>query len=227
MKIPPHRLSGSGHIENYRHVPYALIFPLYLVIFFATEQIVTDNYWVSYLPLDAYIPFNEWFVIPYVLWYPFMIVTGFYLMFHDAVEFKRYMLYIAVGFYGACAVYLLFPNGQDLRPAQMPRENVLTAILGWLYAHDTNTNVLPSTHVIGCMGVCFAVFHCKRIRSKCLKAGTVFLALLICVSTVFVKQHSILDFFAAVPFSLLVYWIVYHIGWPRLRREAKKQSSSS
>ena len=121
-------------------------------------------------------------------------------MFHDAVEFKRYMLYIAVGFYGACVVYLLFPDGQDLRPAQVPRRrNVLTAILGWLYAHDTNTNVLPSTHVIGCMGVCFAVFHCKRIHSTLLKAGTVFLALLICASTVFVKQHSILDFFVAVP----------------------------
>ena len=49
-----HRLSGSGHIENYRHVPYALIFPLYLVIFFVTEQIVTDNYWVSYLPLETH-----------------------------------------------------------------------------------------------------------------------------------------------------------------------------
>ena len=37
------------------------------------------------------------------------------------------------------------------------------------------------------------------------------LGLLISISTVFVKQHSILDFFVAVPFTLLVHFLVYGV----------------
>ena len=35
------------------------------------------------------------------------------------------------------------------------------------------------------------------------------LALLICASTVFVKQHSVLDIFVAIPWSLACGWIIY------------------
>ncbi|MFR7743092.1 MAG: hypothetical protein ACLU3I_07230 [Acutalibacteraceae bacterium] len=36
------------------------------------------------------------------------------------------------------------------------------------------------------------------------------LGLLICASTVLVKQHSILDVFVAIPVSAVLYFIVYH-----------------
>lgn len=221
MKKPHLPFPTCNGRPDYSHLPYTIIFPVYLLLFFLTERVVTDHYWVSYISLDDAIPFCEWFVIPYILWYPFLIITGLYLMFHDAVAYKRYMLYIAVGFYGACMIYLIFPNGQDLRPAQMPKDNFLTEILSWLYAHDTNTNVLPSTHVIGSMGACFAVFHTKTIHAQWVKVLTVLLAVIISISTAFVKQHSILDFLVAIPFSLFVYWIVYWVGWPKLRAAAK------
>lgn len=61
---------------------YMLYIPVYLLLFFIVEQLVpsTCDYWVSYLPLDDLIPFCEYFVIFYCLWYPLLIATAIYLL---------------------------------------------------------------------------------------------------------------------------------------------------
>ena len=46
------------------------------------------------------------------------------------------------------------------------------------------------------------------------------LGLLICASTVLVKQHSILDVFAAIPVSVILYFIVYHRAFREKRKHA-------
>ena len=54
--------------KEYYHV---LFLPVYLISFFIVERVVpTEGYWVSYLPMDDKIPFVDWFVIFYALWYP-------------------------------------------------------------------------------------------------------------------------------------------------------------
>ena len=68
----------------------------------------------------------------------------------------------------------------------------------------------PSAHVTGAIAVAAATLHCPSLRNtKWLRRGTVALCFLIAVSTVFIKQHSILDVFAgvaaAVPFYLVYY----------------------
>ena len=209
--------------KYYKHLWFCLVLPVYLVSFWIVEHIVVDNYWVSYMPVDDMIPFNELFVIPYVFWYPFMIVTGLYLLYRNSGDFRRYTLFIAIAFLSALAFCLIFPNGQDLRPAVFPRENLLTGILGILYKADTNTNVLPSMHVLGSMAVVFAVFNSKSLKKKKLtRAVTIFLACLISFSTVFVKQHSLLDMIVAIPWGFAVYAIVYlpyNIKQHRLKKE--------
>jgi membrane-associated phospholipid phosphatase len=46
------------------------------------------------------------------------------------------------------------------------------------------------------------------------------LGLLICASTVLVKQHSILDVFVAIPVSAVLYFIVYHRAFRKKRKHA-------
>ncbi|MBQ8975412.1 MAG: phosphatase PAP2 family protein [Oscillospiraceae bacterium] len=194
----------------YRHLWYVLVLPIYLICFWICEHIVVNNYWSSYLPLDDLIPFNEIFVIAYVAWYPCLIAMGIALLIRNSGDFRRYMLFIGVGFLSALAFCLIFPNGQDLRPAEFPRDNLLTRVLGMLYAADTNTNVLPSMHVIGAFAFVFPAFEAKSLRShRWIKVLSVVMAVLICVSTVFVKQHSVLDTLAGIPWSFAKYAAVY------------------
>lgn len=178
----------------WRDLQYALWLPLYLLLFLILERMPMDRYWATQLPLDAHIPFCEWFVIPYCLWYPFLVITGLYLLRRDRAAFRRYMLFLGTTFLLSAAIWLLVPNGQDLRPAVFPRENPLTALTAGLYRIDTNTNVFPSVHVLGSVGAALAVRDCRALkRKKLLRTGAVLLAAAICISTVFIKQHSVLD----------------------------------
>ena len=206
----PNRLR-IGTVENYRHLWMLSIWVVYLALFFVIEHVVTENYWVSYMPLDDKIPFCEYFIIPYCLWHPLLAVMTAYLAFFDAENFKRYMAFIGIGFITTGIFCLLFPNGQDLRLTEFPRENLCTQFVRIIYAADTNTNVLPSMHVIGCGALIAACFHTPSLRKRHLHWVMLPLGLLISISTVFVKQHSILDFIVAVPFTLLIHLLVYGV----------------
>ncbi|HEY5466664.1 MAG TPA: phosphatase PAP2 family protein [Clostridia bacterium] len=196
-------------MKNKRHLLLILYVPLYLFCFYLLERHVTTDYWVAYLPIDDRIPFLPGFVVFYVLWYPFMIGTGFYLLFRDVPTFKRYMWFIIIGFSLSLAICALFPNGQNLRPTVFADSSIFTRIVQALYRTDTNTNVLPSMHVVGCVAVVLAVFYCKSLKNGWIRSGTVLMATLISASTLLIKQHSVLDLLAALAVSVPVWGIVY------------------
>lgn len=194
---------------KHKHLLLLAYIPLYLTAFFLIEKYITTDYWVSYIPLDDVIPFLEGFVILYCLWYPFMICTGLYLLIKDIPAFERYMWFIIIGFTTCIAICAIFPNGQNLRPAEFERINLFTGMVEAIYRVDTNTNVLPSMHVVGSLAAAFAIFDCDALKNKLIRISTVILTALICISTVLIKQHSILDIFAGIAVSIPIYFIVY------------------
>ncbi len=196
--------------EN-RHWFWALYLPLYLAAFFWVEKLVPSSapYWVSYWPaVDDAIPFCAPFVLAYYLWLPFMVLPGFYFALRWPDCFRRYMKFIALGFSLCLVFFVLFPNGQDLRPASFPEDTLFTRMVGLLYSVDTNTNVLPSVHALGSVLVAFAAYDCPACKPF-LRIAAILAALLICASTLFIKQHSILDIFAGILLAVPLYWFVY------------------
>lgn len=178
----------------WQDLKYTLWLPPYLLLFLALERLPAGAYWATQLPIDTRIPFCEWALIPYCLWYPFLVLTGLYLLYRDRPAFRRYMLFLAGTFLLSELIWFLLPNGQDLRPAAFPRENLLTALTTVLYRIDTNTNVFPSVHVLGSVGAALAVRDCRGSADHpLLRSGTAALAAAICLSTVLLKQHSVLD----------------------------------
>lgn len=192
--------------EN-RHVLLVLYVPVYLIGFFLMEYLVPDtaDYWVSYCPLDDLIPFCEYFIVPYCLWYPLLFGVGIWLMIKDAPVFRLYMYGIIIGFSLSIGFCILFPNGQDLRPESFQRDNVFVDLVSAIYAADTNTNVIPSMHVIGAVFAAGAVCVSRSIKRTSVKIQICLLAVLICMSTCLVKQHSILDVAAAMTVCVVVY----------------------
>ena len=205
---------------NKKVLPYFLFLPGYLLAFFLLETFISGDgsYWSSYIFLDDYIPFLEGFVVFYCLWYPFLIVPGLYLFFKDIPEFKKYIWCLICAFAICFTVYILVPNGQDLRPAVFERNNIFTDIVGLIYSADTNTNVFPSMHVAGALGAAAAFFRTDGLKKY--RAVSVITAVLICASTVFIKQHSLLDVFGGIAVWLISYIAVYRI----FRRAGKPNS---
>lgn len=180
--------------------------PVYLIWFVIVERLVVDDYYVSWMPLDDRIPFVPWFAAFYVIWYPYLLIPIFYLYFKDARAFVRHGAYLAISLSICLATFMVFPNGQDLRP-----EDTGGGLWGWvldmLYAADTNTNVLPSMHVVTCIGTSIAAFDSERIRK--LRWPTLVLGVLISASTVLIKQHSFLDVIWAAVLGAAVALCVY------------------
>ena len=205
--------------EEFRHLWLLLYWPLYGLLFYYVELAYpVDYYFPVYCPLDDLIPFNELFVIPYTIWFVFIAGMVVYTMFYDIDSFKRLMWFIIVTYTVTIVIYLFFPTCQNLRPEQFERDNALTRFMAGYYATDTNTNVCPSIHVLGSLAVTFAAWHCPRLQHSAWKWSFGVMGVLIAISTVFVKQHSIIDVFAALPLSLFAWWLCFF--WRR--KPAKK-----
>lgn len=195
-------------LKSHNYVFLALYLPLYLILYFILEGAITTDYWVSWCPLDGLIPFCSPFVIFYVLWFPLIFMTGLYVLIFDPETFRRYMWFLAAGFSTSLLVCALFPNGQDMRPA-LEGANMFERLVMSLYANDTNTNVLPSMHVVAAINVVFAFFFSDKLRKPGLCVFAVAMCVLISASTVLIKQHSILDIFAAVILCTALWPVIY------------------
>ena len=99
-------------------------------------------------------------------------------------------------------VSFVFPNGLQLRPTGFPRDNFCTDLVKYLYSIDTSTNVIPSIHVFNSLacGISFGRVLWKR-GHKITAIASYTMAALICVSTMFVKQHSVVDVAAGLLLS--------------------------
>ena len=158
--------------------------------------------------LDDVVPFCEWFVIPYVSWYLLIVGSLSYFLLYSVDSFKKMQTYIIITQIIAMAVYIIFPNRQDLRPEVFPRDNILTHILGIIYSVDTNTGVCPSLHVGYSLGIASTWLREKSVP-RWVRVAIAIWCGVICISVAFVKQHSVVDIFAAIPVCLFAEWFVF------------------
>ena len=206
-------------IKTHPHMWWGLYMPVYLIMYFTVEHVVTDNYWATQTAIDNYIPFCEYFVIPYNSWSILLFVLGVFFIVKDPESFRRYMWFIAIAYTTATLFCFLVPNGQDLRPAVMEHHNLAAWLVEYTYSIDTNTNVFPSVHILGCMAAVAAVWHTPGLRKPGWRWGATLYGILIMVSTVFVKQHAAIDVLAGLLTGAIAYVFVYVIvGRRRDRR---------
>ena len=205
---------------QFSHLLLLLGWAVYFVFYFITENFIpAENCAPMHMWLDDIIPFREEFVIAYCFWYLLIVISLVYFALYNIESFKKLQTFIIWTQVIAMVAYIIYPSRQDLRPLEYPRDNFLTDIVALIQTVDTPTGVCPSLHVAYSIGI--ASVWCKyRWASKGFKAFMVIFAVTICLSTAFVKQHSYVDIFAAIPLALLGEALVYGRDWwlPRLRR---------
>ncbi len=210
--------------KEYRHLFLLLFWPVYLFAFFGLEILASRNgYSVVHCALDDKIPFCEYFIIPYVIWYPFWILMVLYSVCFEVPVFVRLMKYMIVTLTISLIVYCAWPNGQDMWPEKFPRDNFFTWLTGIIYKLDHNTNVCPSEHVSTGFGVVFAAMASKRFRGKLCMFLFWAEAFLVAVGVTFVKQHSAVDVICAVPVILAGYFVAF---WPKRRKASGKKGDA-
>ena len=142
-------------------IPMALYMLFYCVSFLLIENWNRLRYTVIHTAVDDAVPFCEWFVIPYLLWFAYVCGFTFYMFLHDEERYHEIGTFLAIGMTVFLAVSVCFPNILYLRPDTMPRNNILTYLCERLYAVDTPTNVTPSIHVYNSIAVMITVWYTK------------------------------------------------------------------
>lgn len=202
---------------EFSHLKLLLGWVVYFIFFFLTENLIpAEKCHVIHSPLDDLVPFCEYFLIPYVFWYVLIVISLLYFALYNLDNFRNLSKYIMITQAVAMTVYILYPNRQDLRPLFFERDNFLTRCIGLLYSVDTNTGVCPSLHVAYSLGIA-STWLKEREASMYWKIFVVIAVILICMSTAFIKQHSVVDIFAALPVCMLAEWVVFR----RYRAEKK------
>ena len=211
-EIVDYRRLRPGNINSpeFRHL-WLLLFWAVFGIFFALVERggVTKNFHLMYSPIDDLIPFCEIFLIPYLFWFVYLVGIHIYTLLFDVESFRKLMYFIMITYTVTMVIYFLYPTAQGLRPLEFERDNALTRFIAGFYQFDTNTNVCPSSHVIGSVAVSAAAWNSKHFSTRGWRIVFSLATILISISTVFIKQHSVIDVAAAIPICVVAYIIVY------------------
>lgn len=207
---------------RFSHVKLLLGWVFYFAMYFITENLIpAESCHPIHCWLDDHIPFNEFFVIFYVGWYFLVFGSLLYYFLYDVDKFKQLQTYIIITQVLAMACYILYPSRQDLRPDTFTRDNVLTAIMGFIYAFDTSTGVCPSLHVAYSLGILSVGLKDEKLR-KIWKILLTLFVIMVCLAVCFVKQHSALDVLAALPVCFAAELFVFGKHYWRKRQKAAK-----
>lgn len=200
----------------FSHLKLLLFWPIFGLLFAFVERVgVTQAYTPVHCFLDDLIPFCEWFLLPYLFWFIYLVGIHAYTLLWDVKSFRKMMYFIILTYGVTMVIYLLFPTCQELRPETFARDNILTRFTAKFYAFDTNTNVCPSIHVIGSVAVMAAAWHSRHFSTAGWRWAFTAMTVLISISTVFMKQHSVLDVFAAIPICAGAWVLVYKLDFPK------------
>ena len=193
-----------------RVIPVALYTVFYLLCFSYLENRHV-RYHIIDSSLDDKIPFCEYFIIPYFLWFLYITVTiGYFLLFNEnTTEFWSLILNLAIGMTLFLIVSYVYPNGLNIRPTEFSNDSIFTRMVQVLYRTDTPTNVLPSIHVFNSLACCVAILKNQRKYKKSTDTACVVLTILIIMSTMFLKQHSVVDVVLAALMYTGCYRIIY------------------
>lgn len=212
-------------LAQYRHgIPLLIYMTIYLAWFAYLERTNARNYYVIHVGLDDYIPFLEVFVIPYLLWFVYVSAVVVWLLLKNRRDYYKICRFLFTGMTVFLIVSTLWPNGHNLRPVSMPRENCFTELIAALWRTDTPTNLWPSIHVFNSMGAHFAVMRSEDLSRKgfgrIIRISSGVLSISIILSTVFIKQHSLFDVVTGILMGTVMYAVVYRREWLTVGRPA-------
>jgi membrane-associated phospholipid phosphatase len=158
--------------------------------------------------IDGAIPFIPVFILPYILWYGFIFSYLIYFWYKDTHVYLKTLTVIVIGELICFLVYFYFQTTVP-RPV-LSGDGVFIDLVAMIYSHDRPYNAFPSIHVLTTFAIILGNIH---IRNKHLfhRVFVPVLGSLIIISTLFVKQHFILDMFASMFLTSFIYGIVFEL----------------
>lgn len=155
------------------------------------------------MPIDQKIPFIIPFIFVYVLLYVF-VPLPYFLVKDDSLFRTTAKAYLSA--FTVIYLFFLFLPGKMALPT-IPPDGIASWLLAFIRSAEHPHNLLPSVHVTMSMLSALACTHYKRIYGIIVLP----LAVLIAISTIFVKQHYVLDIVAGAVLAFVIYYYFFII----------------
>lgn len=163
------------------------------------------------------LPLCKYFVYIYNSWYPFIFLTAFITYKKDENIYKKLILSLLIGAILSHITFIVYPS-MVIRP-NIEVNSLTDAFLKLTYTLDTPAvNCLPSVHCLFCF---ISMFYITKINIKTKNKILINIYLiLIVLSTLFTKQHLLIDLILAFIYSLVAIFTT-HIFYDKLKRVLK------
>ncbi|WP_026882413.1 phosphatase PAP2 family protein [Clostridium akagii] len=140
--------------------------------------------------LDNSIPFVKQFVMAYVMWFALVPLVFLYVCIKDKETFVRMLVSMVCGLLISYITFFFFQT-------TVPRPNlvgndIFTDIIRIIYNTDRPYNCFPSIHVMNCLLMIQGMWVAKNKNTPLAIVITI-LNVLVILSTLFIKQHVVLD----------------------------------
>ena len=97
--------------------------------------------------------------------------------------------------------------------------------MNFIYTADKSQNVFPSIHVFNSIGCAIALIKCNDFKhSKGMITFASVSAIMITLSTMFIKQHSILDAISACVLAIILYILIYKLDVFKIEERVDDQN---
>jgi membrane-associated phospholipid phosphatase len=155
--------------------------------------------------LDEAIPFVSVFIVPYLIWYPFMIGMFVYLFKKSSAVYYRALIQLCIGLVVCYITYYLYQTvvSRPIITDQVP----LHQLVSFVYSSDQPFNCFPSIHVMTTYVILKHTSPYIDVK-RFVRLGIHLTGWSIIVSTVFVKQHVVLDIAGAILLVECMYYLV-------------------
>ncbi|UVI32889.1 phosphatase PAP2 family protein [Paenibacillus spongiae] len=155
--------------------------------------------------LDEWIPFIPAFIIPYIIWYPFIFGMLIYFSMKDRNVYYRTLLTLCLGLITCYIIYFFYQTTVE-RPL-VTEDGLLHKLVMLIYQTDQPYNCFPSIHVLTSYLMLKGMSDCA-FGSRVFRFGVIVTSWSIIVSTLFVKQHVWLDIAGGIVVAEVLYAIV-------------------
>ena len=159
------------------------------------------------LPYEAGIPLIREFVIIYHACYPFVFINLVLFLILNKVLFVESGISITLGNILAFFTYLMYQT--EVPRPEIIGNDLFSQLLRLTYRMDNPFNGFPSQHVITTTIILIAIWRSNS--SKKYKIFSSILCAMILLSTLFIKQHTLLDVLGGVVYGSLSYVVVAYV----------------
>lgn len=218
-------LLQSDKLSHKRFLFVAVWFFCYMLCFFLLEDRVFVDWNIIHSRLDDFIPFKPGFIYIYMFWFPYVAsLTIWFAWLNKSENADKVIKVILTGMTLFLLISWIYPNGLNFRQYLFYEHGTLAGLLvQMLHSIDTPTNVFPSMHVFMTLAIQIGLEHEQKVKgSFFLQWGTRIIAILIILSTVFLKQHSIVDVCGGFLLAALLY-SKYYLHDERKKHRLDKQ----